>query len=75
MIHNLGFIINGPSFDEELSYSSGIKDFEYNAAYKKLTVRLNENYVCSNEEKLKKFNVSCTPYVHVFYDVDVIVML
>lgn len=75
MIHNLGFRIHGSNFDEELSYSSGVEGFEYNVAYKKLTVRLNENYVCSNKEKLKEFNVSCTPYVHVFYDVDVIVML
>lgn len=37
-----------------------------------ITVYLNEQYMVNNNELVKKYNVSTTPYVHQFYDATII---
>lgn len=37
-----------------------------------ITVYLNEQYMINNNELVKKYNVSTTPYVHQFYDATII---
>lgn len=72
MISQLLFEIRDSIGCVSIRYSTGIKYVEYDGVNKKLTLNLYPNYVCDNKDAMRNFNVSCKPYVHVFYFVDFI---
>lgn len=45
---------------------------EIRTDFNHITVYLNEQYMINNDELVKKYNVSTTPYVHQFYDATII---
>lgn len=70
MISQLLFEIRDSIGCVSIRYSFGVKHIEYDSYNKKLTITLCTNYVCNDKDVMRNFNVSCKPYVHVFYFVD-----
>lgn len=72
MISQLNFEIHDSRGRVSIRYSKGVRTIEYDAIHKKLKVLLNPDYVCEDKEIMRNFNVSCEPYHHTFYDVELL---
>ena len=51
----------------------GVKKLEYRDLH--LVLRLTTNYIIKRGAELRcKYNVSCTPFVHMYYDAEIVIV-
>lgn len=73
MINQLQFDVHDSRGRRTIRYTHGVKLIEY-VTNKSLRITLESDYVCEDKALLPDYNESCEPFVHVFHNVEYLII-